>query len=128
MINIRPRELVILADDFAKLYAWYRDVLGFKVTKLFDDDYHYCNMETDSGIKIGIASAKEMDMVPGKRANNTVVLQIEVDDLKELYTHMKEHGVTELNGPFFDKKNGFWFGGFSDVEGNPCWVVDKNCP
>jgi uncharacterized glyoxalase superfamily protein PhnB len=85
-------------------------------------------METDSGIKIGIASAKEMDMVPGKRANNTVVLQIEVDDLKELYTHMKEHGVTELNGPFFDKKNGFWFGGFSDVEGNPCWVVDKNCP
>jgi len=128
MINIRPRELVILADDFTKLYTWYRDSLGFNVTKLFEDDFHYCNLETDSGIKIGIASAKEMDMVPGKRANNTVVLQIEVDDLQELYAHLKENGITDLYGPFFDKKNGFWFGGFSDIEGNPCWVVDKNCP
>jgi|GEM_PF-5298973 catechol 2,3-dioxygenase-like lactoylglutathione lyase family enzyme len=52
MINIRPRELVILADDFAKLYAWYRDVLGFKVTKLFDDDYHYSTWKQTQASKL----------------------------------------------------------------------------
>ncbi len=128
MIEIRPREHVILADDFSKLYVWYRDVLGFKVTKLFQDDFHYANLATESGIKIGIASAKEMDIVPGKRANNPVVMQIEVDDIKELYEHLEERGVTHLHGPFHDKKNNFWFGGFSDIEGNPCWIVDRNCP
>lgn len=29
MIEIRPREIVILADDFDLLVGWYRDVLGF---------------------------------------------------------------------------------------------------
>ena len=69
-----------------------------------------------------------MDVVTGERRHNTVVMQIEVDDINELYAHLKENGITDLHGPFFDKKDKFWFGGFSDLEGNPCWVVDKNCP
>ncbi len=46
MVEIRPRESVILATDFAKLVDWYRDVLGFQVVKLFEDDFHYCNLSS----------------------------------------------------------------------------------
>ena len=53
-MHIRPRETVILADDYPSLVAWYRDALGFKVVQQFDDGYHYAYMETASGIKIGI--------------------------------------------------------------------------
>ena len=128
MMEIRPRETVILASDFSSLVAWYRDVLGFAVTDLFEDDYHYCSLATPSGIKIGIGDAKEMGVVPVDRSKNTVILQFEVDDLAEFFAHLEEAGGTITFGPSFDKSGEFWFGGFSDPEGNPCWVVDKNCP
>ena len=128
VIEIRPRETVILAADFQALVTWYQDVLGFTVTRLFEDDYHYCNLETPSGIQIGIASAAEMEVEPADRSTNTVVLQIEVDDLKEFFAHLKEGGGTVTFGPSFEKTTEFWFGGFNDPEGNPVWVVDKNCP
>ena len=128
VIEIRPRETVILATDFDALVAWYRDVLGFAATDLFEDDYHYCCLETPSGIKIGIASAAEMEVEPTDRSKNTVILQLEVDDLAEFFAHLKEAGGTITFGPSFEKKNEFWFGGFNDPEGNPVWVVDKNCP
>ena len=128
MMEIRPRETVILATDFDALVAWYRDGLGFAVTDLFEDDYHYCTLETPSGIKIGIASAAEMEVEPTDRSLNTVVLQFEVDDLKEFFAHLEQAGGAITFGPSFDKNGEFWFGGFSDSEGNPCWVVDKNCP
>ena len=57
-----------------------------------------------------------------------VVLQFEVDDIGNFFGLLQEAGATVTKGPSFDKKAGFWFGGFSDPEGNPCWVVDKNCP
>ncbi|MFP6574016.1 MAG: VOC family protein [Pirellulaceae bacterium] len=128
MIEIRPREMVILATDFDALVAWYRDGLGFAVTDLFEDDYHYCTLKTPSGITIGIADAKEMGVVPVDRSKNTVILQFEVDDLAEFFAHLEQVGGAITFGPSFDKNGEFWFGGFSDPEGNPCWVVDKNCP
>ena len=128
MIEIRPRETVILASDFAMLVAWYRDVLGFTVTNLFDEDFHYCNLETSSGIKLGIGDMREMGVEPIDHSRNTVVLQFEVDDVHELFAQLQEAGATITNGPSFDKKGEFWFGAFADPEGNPCWVVDKNCP
>ena len=60
MVEIRLREAVILASDFTTLVEWYKRVLRFKAVKLFDEDYHYCNLQTQSGIKIGIADAEEM--------------------------------------------------------------------
>ena len=128
MVEIRPREPVILATGFSALVAWYRDVLGFTVVKLVEDGFHYCNLETPSGIRIGIADAQEMGVVPGDRSSNTVVLQFEVDNVEELFAHLKQTGASITNEPSFSEKDGFWFGSFSDPEGNPCWVVDKNCP
>ena len=128
MLSIRPRETVILATDFSALVAWYRDVLGFTVVSTFEDAFHYYYLETPTGIKIGIASAQEMEVVPGDRSSNTVILQFEVDDLHAFFADLKRAGGTATFGPTQDKQGGFWFGGFSDPEGNPIWVVDKNCP
>lgn len=127
-MKIRRREPVVLAASFAPLVDWYRDVLGFRVTKRFDDKFHYCNLETDGGVTLGIASAAEMGVEPADRGNNTVVLQFEVDDVKELLARVEAGGGRILNGPAFDPDGSFWFGSFADPEGNPFWVVDGNCP
>jgi predicted enzyme related to lactoylglutathione lyase len=128
MQSIRPRESVILAEDFAALVRWYQEALDFKITDLFEDDYHFAHMMTESGIRVGIASAKEMGVQPGDRSQNTVLLQLEVDDLPKFFQHLEAAGAKKLFGPSFDAKNKFWYGGFADPEGNPWWAVDKNCP
>ena len=126
-MEIRPRETVILASDFTSLVAWYQDVLGFTASRLFEGEYHYCNLETPTGILIGIGDATEMGVEPVDRSQNTVILQFEVEDVQAFFTHLQKHGVSITMGPSFDKE-GFWYGGFTDPEGNPCWVVDGNCP
>ena len=128
MIEIRPRETVILAANFSLLVKWYQEVLGFRITQIFEDDYHYCNLETQSRIKIGISDAKEMGVVLRAREHNSVVLQFEVDDIQEFFQFLKKNGATITGGPSFDNNDQFWFGSFTDPEGNPYWVVDKNCP
>ncbi len=128
MIEIRPRETVILASNFAELVAWYQDVLGFTVDKLFEGDFHFCNLTSTAGIKLGIAAADEMAVLPGDRSNNTVVLQFEVDDVGEFFSYLAKEGATITGGPSLDERDKFWFGSFADPEGNPFWVVDKNCP
>ena len=127
-MDLRPREIVILAEDYEALVAWYRDVLGFKVVQEFTEGYRYCNLETVSGIRIGIAPAQDVDVQPSNRAANTTLLQVEVDDVKALFQHLKDSGSTVTFGPDFDENGSFWFGGFEDLEGNPIWVVDANCP
>ena len=128
MQPIRPRESVILADNFEAQVKWYRETLGFKQTDLFEDDYHFANLETESGIKLGIGSAKEMGVEPQDRSKTTILLQFEVDDLAEYFEYLATSGAKILFGPSFEKKGQFWFGGFADPEGNPWWVVDKDCP
>ena len=52
----------------------------------------------------------------------------EVDDVGALLAHLEQNGATITGGPSFDKQSKFWFGSFSDPEGNPVWVVDTDCP
>ena len=127
-MEIRPRESVIFAESFQLLVEWYQKVLQFRIVQQFEDQYHYCNLENETGIRIGIGTAKEMRIIPGDRANNTVLLQFQTDDVKSFLDHVKEHGGNVTFGPSFDQKDEFWFGGFQDLEGNPIWVVDGNCP
>ncbi|MFT4648593.1 MAG: putative glyoxalase superfamily protein PhnB [Glaciecola sp.] len=128
MQPIRPRESVILAENFDAMVKWYCETLGFKITDLFEKDYHFAHLQTESGIRVGIGSAKEMGLEPKDRSKNTVLLQFEVDDLPGYFKHLVSAGAKALFGPSFDKENNFWFGGFADPEGNPWWVVDKDCP
>ena len=127
-MDIRTREPVVLAADFDSLVEWYRDVLELKITKRFDDGFHYCNLESGSGVRIGIGTAGEMGVEPAARSRNTVVLQFEVEDVKAFLQHVESGGGRVTGGPSFDRDGGFWFGSFADPEGNPFWVVDRNCP
>jgi predicted enzyme related to lactoylglutathione lyase len=127
-VRVAPREMVILADDFDAVVSWYINALGFRVIKTFTEGYRYCNLETESGIRIGIAPATDVGVVPGDRANNTVLLQIEVPDVKHFFERLTKSGGVVTFGPSFDKSGKFWFGGVADIEGNPIWVVDENCP
>jgi len=127
-IELRPRESVILAENFDALVEWYQAVLGFKDTLSVSDDYNYAVLENSNGIRIGIASAEQMGVVPADRTKNTVLLQVEVPDVKEFFDHLKKHEGGASFGPSFDEKGQFWYGGFHDLEGNPFWVVDENCP
>lgn len=127
-MEIRPREAVILASDFKALIGWYHEVLGLTIVRLYEDDYHYCNLESSTGIKIGIADATEMGVEPDNRATNTVLLQFEVEDVKGCFAELETHGAKINLGPSYDEVGGFWYGGFQDPEGNPFWVVDSRCP
>jgi uncharacterized glyoxalase superfamily protein PhnB len=128
VIQIKPRESVILADNFSELVSWYCETVGFTVLNIFEDGFHFANLTTDTGIRIGIGSAKEMGVVPVDRACNTVILQIEVEDVRAFLKHVGESAGVVSMPASYNKQDEFWFGGFTDPEGNPWWVVDKNCP
>jgi len=127
-VRISPREVVVLADDYDAMVRWYTDALGFRIAKTFSEGYSYTNLETGSGIRIGIAPAAEVGVTPGDRAMNTVLLQVGAPDLAALFARVGEAGGTVTFGPSFDERGGFWYGGFADPEGNPIWAVDENCP
>jgi predicted enzyme related to lactoylglutathione lyase len=128
VIDIRPRESVILARDFAATVDWYRRALGFRVVKQFDDGFNYCNLETSSGIRLGIGDAQQMGVTDDTLNNDTVIIQFEVDDVGKFFAHVEQLGGSITGGPSFDPSGEFWFGSFADPEGNEFWVVDKNCP
>ena len=95
---------------------------------MFEDEYHYCTLENPEGMQIGIADAKEMGVTPGDRKINTVILQVMVEDVAAFFNHLKMNGGAVVFGPSYSEKDKFWYGGFEDLEGNPFWVVDSNCP
>ena len=63
-----------------------------------------------------------------KRVMNTVILQICTNDLKSLFKKIKNNGGSVLFGPSYDEVDKYWYGSFTDIEGNEIWVVDENCP
>ena len=85
-MTLHPRETVILPEDFQALVDWYKSVLGFRATRLFEGKYHYCNLESESGIRLGIAVGKEMGVSPGDRKSNTIILQFQVPDVRGFLT------------------------------------------
>jgi predicted enzyme related to lactoylglutathione lyase len=127
-MGLRPRETVIIAEDFQAMGGWYQAILNFEAVNLVDEEYHYCNLKNEAGLQIGIAEAAELGVTPIDRRHNTVVLQFEVPDVKRLFERLRQRGGEISFGPSFDSKNGFWYGGFHDLEGNPFWAVDENCP
>ena len=127
-IKILPRETVLVAKNYQSLIDWYINNLNFKIINNFPD-IKYCYLETDSGIKIGIADMEELgNKNYSKRIMNTVILQICTNDLKSLFKKIKKNGGSVLFGPSFDEGDKYWYGSFTDIEGNEIWVVDENCP
>lgn len=131
-MEIRPREIVIMACDYDALVAWYCDVLGFERVREVTDAFHHANLKSSGGVRIGIADAKEMgvplEMQDGTSDAQSVVPQIEVTDVTAFLHHVERDGGRITGGPSLDKDDGFWFGSFADPQGNQWWVVDGKCP
>ena len=127
-IKILPRETVLLAKNHQLLINWYINNLNFKIINN-NSDIKYCNLETDSGIKIGIADMEQMGNENySKRIMNTVILQICTNDLKKIFKRIKNNGGSVLFGPSYDEGDKYWYGSVTDIEGNEIWVIDENCP
>ena len=127
-MKLRQVEPVIFAENWPKLIDWYIQVLGFKTSTRVETDYHYCVLKHLGGADLGIADAKEMSVSIKDRSSNSVLLQFQVPDVKDFLTRVSEQGGSTTFGPSYEKDEQIWFGGFSDLEGNPFWVVDENCP
>jgi uncharacterized glyoxalase superfamily protein PhnB len=108
LVRIHAREPVIFAEDFQALVTWYQTVLRFNITYQVGDEYHYCNLENEAGVRLGVADAGEMGVTPENRQNNSVVLQFEVADVKRFFEHLVEQGGKVAFGPSFDEKDKFW--------------------
>jgi predicted enzyme related to lactoylglutathione lyase len=128
MKELHPCETVVLADDFKAVVAWYRDVLGLEVKTLVEAGYHYAVLTNSHGVRLGIASGKDMNIQPGDRNQSTIVLQFRVEDVRALFEHVANNGGSINFGPDYSEQDDYWYGSFADCEGNPCWVVDLNCP
>ncbi len=127
-MEVKPRESIILVNDFDGMKKWYCDVLNFQEVKIFDVDFHYANLENTAGIKLAIGLASEMGVELTDRSKNSVVLQFEVEDVKTFLEYASSHGASTVGEAMYSEKDDFWFGSFADPEGNAHWVVDPNCP
>ena len=127
-IKILPREIVLVAKNHQSLIDWYIDNLNFKI--VYNNlDIKYCSLETDSGIKIGIADMGSLGYESySKRIMNTVILQIATNDLQKLFKKIKNNGGSILFSPSYDDGDKYWYGSVADIEGNEIWVIDENCP
>ena len=114
---------VVMAEDYEKLRDWYIEALGLELQEEWTDQYHYAELVRDGKLVIGIADAKEMKVEPGDRKRQAVVAQFNVEDVKAFLGQIRDAGGEVPFGPSYDETGDFWFGGFSDLEGNPCWVV-----
>ena len=114
---------VILAEDYEKLKAWYMEALDLELKQEWTEKFHYAELVKDGRFVVGIGLAKEMGVTPGDRKAATVYPQFNTDDTKALLAQVKERGGEVPFGPSYDEGLDLWYGGFADIEGNQCWVV-----
>jgi predicted enzyme related to lactoylglutathione lyase len=122
-MSIRLLNAYILAENFDKLVSWYIDTFSLEKGLTSEEDYHSTELTKNGKFVIAFAEANEMGVKPAIPRNNTVVVQFVVSDVAECLEGVKNGGGKVLFGPSFDKTGGFYYGGFSDIEGNQIWIV-----
>jgi predicted enzyme related to lactoylglutathione lyase len=122
-VKLQLMNAVILAENYEQLRDWYIDALELELGEEWTGKYHYAELVKDGRLVVGIADAKEMGVTPGERKNAAVVAQLNVEDVAAFLSRIKEKGGDVPFGPSYDADGDFHFGGFSDIEGNPAWVV-----
>ena len=115
---------VVMAADYEKLRDWYIDALELQLKEEWTEKFHYAELVKDGKLVVGIADAKEMGITPHEEKKSaTLVAQFNVEDVAAFLARIREKGGDVPFGPSYDADNDLHFGGFADIEGNPCWVV-----
>lgn len=97
-----------LTDDMEQTLAFYRDVLGFKVTNSVPDKepYDWVNLGKDKGnimFQTRDSINKELDIWKDGELGASMILYIIVDDIKALFSRVegKAEIVKPLNKTFY---------------------------
>ncbi len=114
---------VVLAKDYKKLVAWYRKALAMKPKTVVTEGFDWTELARP-GLRIGITPAKQMGSKLVTPRRNAVILHLVSRDVRGLMKHVKKAGARTLFGPNYDEKGKYWYGAFTDIEGNPVWVID----
>jgi len=64
-----------------------------------------------------------MDHKPTEPKNNSCVLQVQVEDIYDLYERIKKAETEIRFGPSKEEKSNFAYGSISDPEGNEVWII-----
>ena len=121
-MKLRLANCVILAEDYETLRDWWMSAVDLDLKQEWSDDYHYAELAFGGVDVVGIADATEMGAEPRAPRQNTAIPQLRCDDVEGLLARVKTHGGTVLFGPTLQEQEGFWYGAFSDPEGNQVWV------
>lgn len=76
------------------------------------------------GLRIGITPARQMKAKLPRQSANAVILHLVSKDVRGLMRHVKKCGAKIQFGPTHNTEDGYWYGAFEDLEGNPIWVID----
>ncbi|MCW3984822.1 MAG: hypothetical protein NWE91_00175 [Candidatus Bathyarchaeota archaeon] len=116
---------MILAENYEELAEWYEKTFDLAIKTRVEEGEEYMELGAPSKILFGFARAKEMGVKPSTPRNNTVIIQLSVNDINELFDKVKKAGGKILFGPSIDEEEGYLYGGLADIEGNQIWVIEK---
>lgn len=116
---------MILAENYEELVDWYIKTFDLAIKTRVEEEDEYMELGTSSEVLFGFARAKEMGVKPSTPRNNTVIIQLSVSDINELFHKVKKTGGRILFGPSLSKEQGYLYGGFADIEGNQIWVIER---
>ncbi len=124
-MNINLLNPMILAEDYEKLIEWYIKTFDLTIKAKVEEGDEYTELEQAGKLVVGIAKADEMGVKPSTPRNNTVIIQFSMSDINKLFDKVRKTGGKILFGPSLDEKGRYLYGGFTDIEGNQIWVVEK---
>lgn len=116
---------IVLAENYEELVEWYIKTFDLTVKYKAEDEENYTGLEQLGKLVVGIAIAHEMGVKPTSPRNNTAIIQLSVSDINKLFAKVKKTGGKILFGPSLDEKEGYLYGGLTDIEGNQIWIVEN---
>jgi len=124
-VKINLLNPMILAENYKELAGWYVKTFDLAIKTRVEEGEEYMELGTSSEVLFGFARAKEMGVKPSTPRNNTVIIQLSVSDISELFDKVKKAGGKILFGPSLSKEEGYLYGGLEDIEGNQIWVIER---
>ena len=116
--------LRLLVSNYQDSFLFYRDVLGFYI-EWGDENSGYAELHTGDNIKLALLRKEVMaEAVPSAyqpsaiECHNKVALVFAVDNVDELYQHLKEHNVIIVTQPLDRPEWGLRTAHFRDPDGN----------
>jgi predicted enzyme related to lactoylglutathione lyase len=118
---LRFLNCVVLADDYVAVRDFWIG-LGLEIDREWPH-LPYADLALDGQVVLGISPMGAMDFEPPTPRANTTFPQFVADDVEGFLQLVVERGGSIVFGPSFADDGGYWYGSFSDIEGNPAWVV-----